>query len=70
MHLRYDLTTAGTDCKENRHPQLVTQELGINYQYSTPQSLGNQWWFWNCTGVQEVLPKFLTKLELDPVQMF
>ena len=66
MHLRYDLMTASMDCNENRHAQTVMRELGITYQHATPQSMVDQWWFWNCTGVPAELPKYLKTLNLDP----
>lgn len=66
MHLRYDLMTAGIDCNENRHAQVVMRELGITYQHATPQSIGDQWWFWNCKNVPQSLPKYLTVLQVKP----
>ena len=49
------------------HPQEVMKRLGIKYTHSTPQSMGNQWWFWNCTNLPEKLNGFLTELDLDPI---
>lgn len=69
MHLRYDMMKAGLGCNENRHPQEVMRELGITYQHATPQSICEQWWFWNCEGVSESLPEYLTELQLDPLKM-
>lgn len=66
MHLRYCIMTAGIDCHEHRHPQTVMRELGISYQYATPQSMGDQWWFWNCSGVSDDLPKYLSPMNIDP----
>lgn len=66
MHLRYSIMTASIDCKENRHPQTVMEELGITYQHSTPQSIADQWWFWNCENVPATLPKFLEELNVKP----
>jgi len=66
-HLRYHLMVAG-DCGENRHPKTVMKELGITYQHSTPQSMGDQWWFWNCEGNINDLPEYLTELGLDPME--
>ena len=61
---------AGINCKENRHPQVVMKELGITYQHSTPQSMGDQWWFWNCENVPDPLPKHFSILECkDPLEM-
>lgn len=50
------------------HPQKAMVELGITYQYATPQSMGDQWWFWNCENLPDNLPPFLTVLELDPME--
>jgi len=67
-HLRYCTMGATIDCNENRHPQRVMRELGISYQHSTPQSMGDQWWFWNCENIPEKLPEFLTELKLNPME--
>ncbi|MGB0913291.1 MAG: hypothetical protein ACPGSW_06865 [Phaeobacter italicus] len=50
------------------HPQAVMRHLGIQYQTATPQSLGDQWWFWNCAGEPDPLPGFLSELDLDPME--
>jgi hypothetical protein len=50
------------------HPQTVMKELGITYQHSTPQSMGDQWWFWNCENLPEILPKYLTEMKNDPME--
>lgn len=68
MHLRYDLMTASMDCNENRHAQVVMKELGITYQHATPQSIADQWWFWNCEHVPSPLPKYLSELDMQPVE--
>jgi hypothetical protein len=44
------------------------KQLGIAYTDSTPQSMGDQWWFWNCSGVPEDLPEYLTPLEMNPLR--
>lgn len=67
MHLRYDLIGASLCNNENRHPQEVVKSLGIEYKDSTPQSISDQWWFWNCSNLPEKLPKFITELEVDPM---
>jgi len=61
------MMTAGMKCGENRHAQIVMKELGITYQHATPQSMGDQWWFWNCQGNTDDLPEYLSELELDPM---
>ena len=66
MHLRFNTLTASIGCSENRHPQVVMRELGITYQHATPQSMGDQWWFWNCKGAPADLPKYLAPLDRDP----
>jgi hypothetical protein len=67
-HLRYCMMGAFIDCNEGRHPQLVMRELGITYQHSTPKSMGDQWWFWNCENIPEELPEYLTDLNLNPLE--
>jgi hypothetical protein len=42
------------------------KELGINYFHSTPQSLGDCWWFWCCENIPEELPSFLYELKVEP----
>ncbi len=66
-HLRFDMMVANLDCKEIRHPQTVMKELGISYTHATPQSIGDQWWFWNCDGFPEKLPEYITTLDADPM---
>lgn len=60
-HLRYNLYDAPM-----RHAQVVMAELGITYQHATPQSICDQWWFWNCQNVPDPLPKFLSDLNIAP----
>lgn len=67
-HLTYNLMAAGYECDENRHAQTVMKELGITYQHSTPQSLGDCWWFWNCENLPDELPVFLRKADRDPMK--
>lgn len=53
---------------ENRHPQVVMSELGITYEHATPQSMGDQWWFWIPHNMPEKLPDFITVSEHDPLE--
>lgn len=57
---------AASVCGESRHAQVVMEELGITYQRATPKSIGDQWWFWNCSNVPDTLPRYLTPLGLSP----
>jgi len=66
-HLRFDMSTA-VDQKEFDHPQNVMEKLGIKYQHATPQSIADQWWFWNCENLPEELPSYLSVLDFDPVE--
>ena len=68
MHLRYSLMSA-FDSNENRHAQLVMRELGIKYQHATPQSMVDQWWFWNCTNVPKELPAYIDELKVNPMDV-
>ncbi len=60
-HLRYDMYRA-----PEGHPVTVMHDLGITYQHRTPQSLSDEWWFWNCSNVPKPLPKYLRALDVDP----
>jgi hypothetical protein len=57
-----------SDAGKHDHPQTVMRELGITYQHATPQSMGDQWWFWNCEKLPDPLPPYLIKLDLDPIE--
>lgn len=63
-HLRYKLPYSG---EPNGHPQNVMKDLGITYQHATPQSMGDQWWFWNCENIPEAMPDNIEELGLDPM---
>lgn len=62
-HLRLDMYVSF-----KVHPQEYMKELGITYQHATPQSIGDQWWFWNCENVPNVLPEALSWLKLKPME--
>ncbi len=64
MHLRFEMIRADTH-REHRHPQVVMRELGITYTHSTPQTLGEQWWFWNCDHIPAELPPYLSVLRVS-----
>jgi hypothetical protein len=53
---------------EMRHPQIVMKDLGITYQHATPQSICDQWWFWNCENIPDPLPGYLSILDVDPMK--
>ena len=63
MHIRYS-----SQGSPNRHPQKVMKELGITYQHATPQSIGDQWWFWNCKNIPDDLPDYFSSLNVDPME--
>lgn len=50
------------------HPQKIMKDLGITYQNSTPQSLYDSWWFWNCENIPDVLPGCITELNVNPME--
>ena len=51
------------------NPQSVMEKLNITYQHATPQSIGDQWWFWNCENIPDTLPPYLYILDADPMEM-
>lgn len=61
-HLRYMVDVAGY-AGELRHPQEVMRELGITYEKAIPQSMGEQWWLFNCQHGE--LPKFIKDMKAD-----
>lgn len=61
-HLRYDCMGAAY-AGENKHPQVVMRELGIAYEHAIPQSMGDQWWFFNCQHGD--LPEYISEMECD-----
>lgn len=67
-HLRFEYETAQRGHGDNRHAQVAMKDMGITYQHSTPQTMGDQWWFWNCENVPETLPEYITDLTLDPMK--
>ena len=67
-HIRYWMQEAN-ECGVKEHPQEVMEKLGVTYQVATPQSVGDQWWFWNCENIPKKLPKYLEIAKLDPMKM-
>lgn len=68
MHLKFDCLWAPYNGVKQGHAQEVMRELGITYQRATPQSIADQWWFWNCENVPDDLPPFLSEMKNDPMQ--
>jgi len=68
MHLKFDILWFPYNEVAMSHPQKVVKELGITYQHSTPQSMGDCWWFWNCEVTPEPLPPYLSEIKLDPME--
>jgi len=54
----------------DEHPLQSMERLRITYQHATPQSMLDQWWFWNCENVPDQLPEYFSILECkDPLKM-
>ena len=69
INLRYDYIGASRN-GEGRHAQAVMKSLGIKYKDSTPQSIADQYWFWECENVPEELPGYITKLDFNKEDYF
>ena len=69
-HLRFDCMYGilGEEAPKG-HPQEIMKKIGITYQYATPQSMGNQWWFWNCENLPKELPEYLEVANWNPMKM-
>lgn len=46
----------------NMNPQMAMHLMGITYKKASPQSICDQWWFYDCDNLPEPLPSFLTEL--------
>ncbi len=66
INLRYCVYTAHNYGVEI-HPQKQMAELGISYQKATPQSIADQWWFWDCSNVPDKWAPYLMPLEIKPL---
>lgn len=66
-HLRLDMRNA-YESGATEYPQKVMKELEITYQHATPQSMGEQWWFWNCENIPEPLPPYLKVADWNPME--
>ena len=51
----------------DKHPQNIATSLEIKREKDIPRSLGNCWWFLNCTNIPHNLPNFITELKLSEV---
>ncbi|MFA5423366.1 MAG: hypothetical protein WC374_05865 [Phycisphaerae bacterium] len=63
MHLILNYRDAN-ECGIHGHAQTIFRELGINYELAMPQSIADQFWFFNCTNIPEPLPIFLKVLDV------
>jgi len=51
------------------HALKTMERLGIAYQHATPQTMGDQWWFWNCENIPNPLPEHFSILQCnDPFE--
>jgi hypothetical protein len=66
-HLRYSYYGATYD-NESRHASEVLKSFGITWQHCTPQSMGDQMWYWNCKNIPDQLPSYITPLLVDPME--
>lgn len=51
------------DAVFKQHPQKVLRDLGITYKKAVPQSIGNQWWFFDVHGDLDKLHKDLYEIK-------
>jgi hypothetical protein len=70
-HLRYSLMYGVLEGQKapEAHPQKVMRELGIIYEHATPQTISDEWWFWNCENIPNPLPPFLELATFEPMEM-
>lgn len=63
MHLLLNYRDAN-ECGVHGHAQSIVRGLGINYELAMPQSMADQFWFFNCTNVPEPLPTYMKVLDV------
>ena len=70
-HLRFDCMYGILDGQETPkgHPLEIMKRLGITYQHATPQSMRDEWWFWNCENMPKELPPYLEVADWNPMKM-
>ncbi len=51
--------------KKSKPPADVMRELGIEFVYCIPQTMGDQIWYHNCTNVPDKLPEYITRMKID-----
>lgn len=66
--LRYDYMAA-YDLGIDSHAQVQMGALGITYGKAVPQTMGDQWWFFNCSPIPDPLPAYLSVLDLGPTML-
>jgi len=65
IHLRYNCMGAKPVEGKYLHPQEDMERLGITYQHATPQSIADQWWFWNCENLPDKLPDYISAMNTE-----
>lgn len=64
MNIRLDLISL-YEMGINEHPQKYMKRLGITYKDSTPQSMTDEWWFFECENVPDPFPDCFRELKTD-----
>ena len=65
INLKYDYYSA-IDHGQHRHAIDAMYDLGIEFEHSVPQSLIDEYWFFNCSNVPDKLPEYISILQADP----
>lgn len=58
IHLDFQYLDA-QEAGDNRHAQQAFKDLGIEYEFAVPQTMGDCWWFFNCKNIPENLPSHI-----------
>lgn len=67
-HLCYNAYVASYESTPGGSIADQIKSLGISYQHVTPQPMADSVWFWNCENVPEDLPKYISRIKLDPMK--
>lgn len=65
-HLKFDVRAYVEIFGINsKHPKKFMDDAGIIYSHAVPQTLGDQWWFFNCEKIPDNVEGCISILDID-----
>lgn len=53
-----------------KHPRQVIKDAGITYTHAIPQTISDEWWFFNCENVMPHVEGVISTLEIDDAREY